>query len=68
MLERLYLAWLVPHVARSFCPLQSAYRKFHLKETALLKIVNDMFEVVDLGRTTILNFSSPSIFPSLSIP
>ena len=35
-------------------PFQSAYRKLHSMVTALLKIVNDMFEAVDLGRTTIL--------------
>ena len=54
VLERLYLAWLVPQVAPSFCPLQSAYRKLHSTKTALLKIVNDMFEAVYIGRTIVL--------------
>ena len=42
-------------------PLQSAYRKLHSIETTLLKIINDMFEEVDLGHTIIL------IVPDLSI-
>ena len=61
MLEHLHLARLVPYVAPSFCPLQSAYSVLHSTKTALLKIVNDMFEAGDLGRTTIsmaLDFSA----------
>ena len=55
VLDRLYLAWLLPHVVPSLRPLQPAYRKLHSSETALLKmIINDMFDAVDLGRTTIL--------------
>ena len=54
ILERLYLARLVPHVSPSICPLQSAYRQHHSTETALLKIVNDIFETVDSGCTTVL--------------
>ena len=54
VLDRLYLAWLLPRVAPSLCSLQPPNRKFCSKETAFLKIVNDMFEAVDLGRTTIL--------------
>ena len=46
ILERLALARLFPHVSvsPSFSPFQSAYRKFHSTETALLKLTNDIFE------------------------
>ena len=56
MLERLALARLFPHisVSPSFCPLQSAYRKFHSTETALLKLTNDIMETIDSGKITIL--------------
>ena len=35
-------------------PVQSAYRKFHSTETALLKVVNDMRLSVDNGNAVIL--------------
>ena len=56
MLERLPLARLFPHISisPSFCPLQSAYRKFHSTETALLKLTNDIMETIDSGKITIL--------------
>ena len=56
MLERLVLARLFPHISisPSFCPLQSAYRKFHSTETALLKLTNDIMETIDSGKITIL--------------
>ena len=52
MLERLALAHLFPHISisPSFCPLQSAYRKFHSTETALLKLTNDIMETIDSGK------------------
>ena len=34
--------------------LQSAYRKLHSTGTVLLKIISEMFDAVNLGRTTIL--------------
>ena len=54
--ERLALARLFPHVSvsPSFSPFQSAYRKFHSTETALLKLTNDIFENIDSGKITIL--------------
>ena len=56
MLERLALARLSPHISisPSFCPLQSAYRKFCSTETALLKLTNDIMETIDSGKITIL--------------
>ena len=56
VIERLYLTRLFPHVAQSpnYNPLQSAYRKMHSTETALLKVVNDMCEAIDAGRSTLL--------------
>ena len=52
IIERLYLAKLLPHIASSgnFNPLQSAYRKMHSTETALLKIMDDLHRIVD-GRS-----------------
>ena len=45
-----------PHISKSpsFSPLQSAYRKFHSTETALLKLTNDIMENIDSGKITIL--------------
>ena len=56
ILERLALARLFPHVSvsPSFSPFQSAYRKFHSTETALLKLTNDILENIDSGKITIL--------------
>ena len=54
--ERLALIRFFPHISKSpsFSPLQSAYRKFHSTETALLKITNDIMETIDSGKITIL--------------
>ena len=54
VLDRLFLASLLPHIAPSLYPLHPAYRKLDSTETALFHIVNDIFEAVDHGRTTIL--------------
>ena len=56
ILERLALARFFPHISKSpsFSPLQSAYRKFHSTETALLKLTNDIMETIDSGKITIL--------------
>ena len=56
ILERLALSRFFPHVSKSpsFSPLQSAYRKFHSTETALLKLTNNIMETIDSGKITIL--------------
>ena len=56
ILERLALARLFPHISisPSFCPLQSAYRKFHSTETPLLELTNDIIKTIDSGKITIL--------------
>ena len=53
MLERLALARLFPHISisPSNCPLQSAYRKFHAPETAMLKLTYDIMETVDFEKS-----------------
>ena len=50
------LSRLFPHISKSpsFSPLQSAYRKCHSTETALLKLTNDIMESIDSGKITIL--------------
>jgi len=54
--ERLCLARIVPHVASTgrFSPLQSAYRKHHSTETALLKILDDLYRIIDDRRSAVL--------------
>ena len=49
VIERVCLARLLPHVASTgnFSPLQSAYRKRHSTETALLKILDDLYKIID---------------------
>ena len=56
ILECLALARLLPHlsISPSFSPLQSAYRKFHSTETALLKLTNDIMDAIDSGKVKIL--------------
>jgi hypothetical protein len=56
ILERLALKRLFPHISLSpsFSPLQSAYRKFHSTETALLKLTNDILDSIDHGKISIL--------------
>jgi Reverse transcriptase (RNA-dependent DNA polymerase)/Endonuclease-reverse transcriptase len=56
VLERLVLARIVPHVAASpsFDAFQSAYRRHHSTETALLKITDDIFAGFDDRQSTIL--------------
>ena len=56
IIERLCLARMVPHIAATgnFNPLQSAYRKQHSTETALLKILDDLNKVVNSKKTAAL--------------
>ena len=56
IIERLCLARLLPHIAATgkFNPLQSAYRKYHSTETALLKILDDLNKIVDSRHSAVL--------------
>ena len=56
IIERLFLVRLTPHVASSgnFNSMQSAYRKQHSTETALLKIMDDLYQIVDNCMATVL--------------
>jgi len=56
VIERLALARLKPHVYSSsnFNPLQSAYRPGHSTETALLHILNSLYEAIDSKKLTVL--------------
>jgi hypothetical protein len=56
VIERACLARLMPQVASTgnFSPLQSAYRKKHSTETALLKILDDLYRIVDSKRAAVL--------------
>ena len=57
ILERLSrLSRLIPHVISSnnFDPMQSAYRRFHSTETALLKVTSDIYQAFDHHQTVVL--------------
>jgi len=56
IIERLCLKRLVPHIASTgnFSPLQSAYRKRHSTETALLRILDDVYRIIDSKRAAVL--------------
>ena len=56
ILERVFLARLLPHVSNSnnSNPFQSAYRKFHSTETALLKILDDVYTNAGRLQPTLL--------------
>ena len=56
ILERLFMSRILPALNGSdnFCKLQSAYRRWHSTETALLKIFNDCFGFMDRQQGTVL--------------
>lgn len=56
LLERLFLARLQPHLASTgrMDPCQSAYRSRCSTETALLKVVSDLYDGMDNGRVSVL--------------
>jgi len=56
VIERLALARLRQHITQSpnFNASQSAYRRHHSTETALLHILNDIYDQIDVGKGTLL--------------
>ena len=65
IIERICLVRMLPHISSTgnFSPLQSAYRKRHSTETALLKILDDLYRVVDYKKAAVLTYlqsSTPS--------
>ena len=56
ILEKLFLLRLRPHIMNSgrYCKFQSAYRKGHSTETALLKVINDVQRAAGQGLCTVL--------------
>ena len=56
IIERVFLSRLLPHVNKStnFNNCQSAYRQYHSTETALLKILDDVYTAAGLHQPTVL--------------
>ena len=56
VLERLFLTRLKDHISQcsNFTQFQSAYRQYHSTETAMLKILNDVYTTADGQRSTCL--------------
>ena len=53
ILEKLYLIRILPHalVSGNFNKYQSAYRKKHSTETALLKVLDDLYRIIKKRNT-----------------
>src|SRR5260221_2786732 len=56
LLERIVYTRLLTHISSfpTFSPFQSAYRRFHSTETALLRIHNDLLHAMDSKKLTAL--------------
>ena len=57
ILERLFLRRILPHMSSlpNYNLLQSAYRRSHSTEKALLKMTDDIYTAMDSSRSTIMN-------------
>ena len=70
IVERLFLARLIRHTQQSpnFGKYQSAYRRHHSTETALLKLLNDFYSAADAGhRTALLQLDLSAAFDTVDI-
>ena len=56
ILEKLYLKRILPHsfATGNFNPFQSAYRKKHNTETALLKVLDDIYRSIEKKNTAVV--------------
>ena len=56
LLERVASSQLEIHLNENKlrCPLQSAYKKYHSAETAILKVHNDIAENLDCGKNVVM--------------
>ena len=56
IIERIFLTRLLPHIysTGNFSPMQSAYRKRHSTETAMLKILDDLYRLIDRKKAAVL--------------
>ena len=71
LIERLFLSRIINHVENSpnFNRFQSAYRRSYSTETALLRLLNDVYQAADLKQTTLLVLLDLSAaFDSIDIP
>src|SRR5664279_410316 len=70
IIERLFMSRLVDHVKLSsnYNRLQSAYRRGHSTETALLKLLNDVYSAADNGfRTALIQLDLSAAFDTIDI-
>ena len=68
IVERLFMSRLVDHVKQSpnYNRLQSAYRRGHSTETALLKLLNDVYSAADNGfRTALIQLDLSAAFDTI---